>query len=79
LAFRGQLIGPDYRSRCEATKSIGFVRSASALAALAVRVHIHSSGRLHGDPHQDDPQLVDLDAFTAEEKESAQADVALAQ
>jgi hypothetical protein len=39
-------------------------------------VHIHSSGRLHGDPHQDDPQLVDLDALTAEEKESAQADVA---
>jgi len=39
-------------------------------------MHVHGSGRFHGDLHQDDPQLVDLDALAAEEKESAQADVA---
>jgi hypothetical protein len=39
-------------------------------------MHVHGSGRFHGDPDHDDPQLVDLDALTAEEKESAQADVA---
>ena len=39
-------------------------------------MHLHGSGRLNSDPHQDDPQLVDLDALAAEEKESAQADVA---
>jgi hypothetical protein len=39
-------------------------------------MHVHGSGRFHSDPPLDDPQLVDLDALTAEEKESAQADVA---
>ena len=39
-------------------------------------MHVHGSGRFQNDPHQDDPQLVDLDALAAEEKESAQADVA---
>ncbi len=39
-------------------------------------MHVHGSGRFHSDPDHDDPQLVDLDALTAEEKESAQADVA---
>jgi len=39
-------------------------------------MHVHGSGRFHSDPHNDDPQLVDLDALAAEEKESAQADVA---
>jgi hypothetical protein len=42
-------------------------------------MHVHGSGRLNSDPHQDDPQVVDLDALAAEEaevKESAQADVA---
>jgi hypothetical protein len=39
-------------------------------------IHVHSSGRFNSDPHYDDPQLVDLDALAAEEKESAQADVA---
>jgi hypothetical protein len=39
-------------------------------------MHVHGSGRFHGDPDPDDPQLVDLDALAAEEKESAQADVA---
>jgi hypothetical protein len=39
-------------------------------------MHVHGSGRFHGDPDQDDPQLVDLDALAAEEKQSAQADVA---
>ncbi len=39
-------------------------------------MHVHGSGQFHGDPPHDDPRLVDLDALTAEEKESAQADVA---
>jgi hypothetical protein len=39
-------------------------------------IHVHGSGGFNGDPQQDDPQLVDLDALAAEEKESAQADVA---
>jgi hypothetical protein len=39
-------------------------------------IHVHGSGGVNSDPHQDDPQLVDLDAIAAEEKESAQADVA---
>jgi len=39
-------------------------------------MHVHGSGRSDSDPHQDDPQVVDLDALVAEEKESAQADVA---
>jgi hypothetical protein len=45
-------------------------------------MHVHGSGQFHSDPHDDDPQLVDLDALTAEEKEeqeekeSAEADVA---
>ena len=42
-------------------------------------MHLHGSGRLNSDPHQDDPQVVDLDALAAdeaEEKERAQADVA---
>ena len=38
-------------------------------------MHLHGSEGL-GDPQQDDPQLVDLDALDAEEKQSAQADVA---
>jgi hypothetical protein len=39
-------------------------------------IHVHGSGGFNGDPQHDDPQLVDLDALAAEEKESAQADVA---
>jgi hypothetical protein len=39
-------------------------------------MHVHGSGQFHGDLPHDDPQLVDLDALAAEEKESAQADVA---
>jgi len=39
-------------------------------------MHVHGSGRSDSDPHQDDPQVVDLDALAAEEKQSAQADVA---
>jgi hypothetical protein len=39
-------------------------------------MHVHGSGQVHGDPAADDPQLVDLDALAAEEKESARADVA---
>jgi len=39
-------------------------------------MHVHGSGELNRDPHPDDPQLVDLDALAADEKESAQADVA---
>jgi hypothetical protein len=39
-------------------------------------IHVHGSGGVDSDPHQDDPQLVDLDALAAEEKENAQADVA---
>jgi hypothetical protein len=38
-------------------------------------MHVHGS-RLHSDPDQDDPQLVDLDALVAEERERAQTDVA---
>src|SRR5216684_4075105 len=34
-------------------------------------MHVHGSGRFQNDPHQDDPQLVDLDALAAEEEESA--------
>ena len=42
-------------------------------------IHVHGSGGFDGDLPADAPQLVDLDALTAEErekKESAQADVA---
>ncbi len=39
-------------------------------------MHVHGIGEFNSDPNQDDPQLVDLDALAAEEKESAQADVA---
>ena len=39
-------------------------------------IHVHGSEGFNSDPHQDDPQLVDLDALAVEEKESAQADVA---
>jgi hypothetical protein len=39
-------------------------------------MHVHGSGRFHSDPHDEDRQLVDLDALAAEGKESAQADVA---
>jgi hypothetical protein len=39
-------------------------------------IHVHGSGGLNSDPDQDDPQRVDLDALAAEEKVSAQADVA---
>jgi hypothetical protein len=38
-------------------------------------MQVHGSGELNRDPHPDDPQLVDLDAVAADEKESAQADV----
>jgi hypothetical protein len=39
-------------------------------------MHVHGSGESAGDPLPDDPQLVDLDALAAEEKASAQANVA---
>jgi hypothetical protein len=39
-------------------------------------MHVHGSGRSDSDPDQDDPEVVDLDALAAEEKETAQADVA---
>lgn len=39
-------------------------------------VQVHGSGKFHSDPEPDDPQLVDLDALAAEDKRSAQADVA---
>jgi hypothetical protein len=39
-------------------------------------MHVHGSGGATSDPPDDDPQLVDLDALAAEEKESAQAAVA---
>jgi hypothetical protein len=39
-------------------------------------MHLHGSSGLNGEPEQDDPQLVDLDALLAEETPSAQADVA---
>jgi hypothetical protein len=41
-------------------------------------MHVHGSGRSDNESHQDDPQVVDLDALAAEEEESAQADVASA-
>ena len=39
-------------------------------------IHIHGSQGFHSEPHPDDPQLVDLDALAAEEKESVRANVA---
>jgi hypothetical protein len=39
-------------------------------------IHIHGSEGFHSEPHPDDPQLVDLDALAAEEKESVRANVA---
>jgi hypothetical protein len=39
-------------------------------------MHVHGTGGSNSDLHQDDPQLVDLDALAAGEKESAKADVA---
>src|SRR6202022_3296561 len=39
-------------------------------------MHVHGSGRSDSALHHDDPQVVDLDALAAEEKQSAQADVA---
>ncbi len=39
-------------------------------------MHVHGSGRSHDDVREDDPQLVDLDAFAADEREGSQADVA---
>ncbi len=39
-------------------------------------VQVHGGGKFHSDPEPDDPQLVDLDALAAEDKRSAQADVA---
>jgi hypothetical protein len=41
-------------------------------------MHVHGSGQFQSDPAADDPKLIDLDALVdlAEEKESAQADVA---
>jgi hypothetical protein len=38
-------------------------------------MHLHGSAG-HGEPQDDDPQLVDLDALLADDKPSAQADVA---
>ncbi len=39
-------------------------------------MHVHGSGRSHDDVREDDPQLVDLDALSADEREGSQADVA---
>jgi hypothetical protein len=39
-------------------------------------MHLHGSAGHNGEPQDDDPQLVDLDALLAEEQPSAQADVA---
>lgn len=39
-------------------------------------MHLHGSAGQNGEPQDDDPQLVDLDALLAEEQPSAQADVA---
>ena len=39
-------------------------------------MHVHGSGEATGDPLPDDPQLVDLDTLAAEEKATAQANVA---
>src|SRR6266478_751813 len=39
-------------------------------------IHIHGSEGFHSEPRPDDPQLVDLDALAAEEKEAVRADVA---
>ena len=39
-------------------------------------MHLHGSAGHNGEPQDDDPQLVDLDALLAEEQSSAQADVA---
>jgi hypothetical protein len=39
-------------------------------------MHVHGSGRLLGEPPDDDAQLVDLDALVTEETETAKADVA---
>ena len=39
-------------------------------------IHLHGSSGHHGEPRDDDPQLVDLDALLAEGQPSAQADVA---
>jgi hypothetical protein len=39
-------------------------------------IHIHGSDGFHSEPRPDDPQLVDLDALAAEEKESVRANVA---
>jgi hypothetical protein len=38
-------------------------------------MHLHGSAG-NGEPQDDDPQLVDLDALLSEDKPSAQADVA---
>jgi hypothetical protein len=39
-------------------------------------MHLHGSAGHQGEPEDDDPQLVDLDALLADEQPSAQADVA---
>jgi hypothetical protein len=39
-------------------------------------MHLHGSAGQNGEPQDDDPQLVDLDALLAGEQEGAQADVA---
>ena len=39
-------------------------------------MHLHGNGGHNGEPQDDDPQLVDLDALLAGEQPSAQADVA---
>jgi hypothetical protein len=39
-------------------------------------MHLHGSEGHQSDPQHDDPQMVDLDALVAEEKQSAQAHVA---
>jgi hypothetical protein len=39
-------------------------------------MHVHGSGRHHGDLPENDPQLIDLDALVVADTESAEANVA---
>ena len=39
-----------------------------------ILIRVHGSGLFQGPPHADDPRLVDLDALTVREQESAKAD-----
>ena len=78
-------------SRCEGGCGVGWCARTHTGWAAALRTQqwafvearrvatwliVDGSGRFHGDPDHDDPQLVDLDALAIEGKESAQADVA---